>query len=402
MSNFVSAVSDGLTKAGIAPSPKHFPGHGNTHVDSHLGLPRIMRNKDELDAVELVPFKRLIREDVATIMTGHMALPLITGDDTPSSLSRAITTDLLRGELEYTGVVVTDCLEMEAVAEKYGSEGGAVKALEAGADVVMICHSMQRQQGAVEATYEAVREGQLSLKELYASGKRISALKARFTQPAVDFSDTANTLDLRRWTEHKDAHATLSRRAYAAAMAVLRDPAHVLPLRGHAKHGLVVVFTPRMESINLAVDDAEGVLRSPSGHMRNTAGPSYYAFAAAVAERAQTQHIVYAPELALSHIEAQYLRNATAVVFAVRNAFGTGAWQLECFRHVCERIGSRQLVVVSTCAPYDVLEMGEEVFGVSGAAMCATMEFTEPAMETMAEVIFGETEASGRVPVHLQ
>ena len=128
MSQFVGAVSAGLTAAGIAPCAKHFPGHGNTHVDSHLGLPRIMRSINELEDVELVPFKFLISQNIATIMTGHMALPLIVGGDTPCSLSREITTDLLREKMGFRGVVVTDCLEMEAVAETYGSEQGAVMA----------------------------------------------------------------------------------------------------------------------------------------------------------------------------------------------------------------------------------------------------------------------------------
>lgn len=106
---FVCAVSRGLVASGIAPSAKHFPGHGDTHVDSHLGLPRILKSLDELRQVELVPFRSLIAEDIATIMTGHMALPKITGSDIPCSLSRDITT-LLRDDLGFKGVVVTDCL----------------------------------------------------------------------------------------------------------------------------------------------------------------------------------------------------------------------------------------------------------------------------------------------------
>lgn len=134
-----------------------------------------MKTKDQLQATELIPFKNLIEDNqsIATIMTGHMALPLITGDDTPSSLSREITTNLLRAELNYQGVIVTDCLEMDAVLATYGAEGGAVKALGAGADIIMICHTMSRHLGAIEATYKAVEAGTLNLEELRKSTERI-------------------------------------------------------------------------------------------------------------------------------------------------------------------------------------------------------------------------------------
>lgn len=397
MSKFVKAVSSGLTDAGVAPSPKHFPGHGNTHVDSHLSLPRIMRTKEELAAIELAPFQALIEKKVATVMTGHMALPVVTGDDTPCSLSRQITTDLLKTELGFRGVVVTDCLEMEAVAEKYGSEGGAVMALQAGADVVMICHRIERQRGAIKATYAAVKEGRLSVDDLRTSGKRVAALKASFTQPDLDFSGDTH-FDTHRWTELKEQNAALSARAYAASMTIIHNPDAVLPFSSHQK--LVLVFTPRMESINLAVDDAEGVLRDSHGRVRNTAGPSYYAFAAAIAQRVQVRHIVYAPESELSPVEEQYLHSASSVIFATRNGIDQGEWQIDCLKRVYGKIGRRPLAVVSTCAPYDVMDLAQSF--IPSAAICATMEFTVPAMEAMVQVIFGEVEAKGSLPVRRQ
>ena len=198
MARYASAVSKGLTEAKVAPSAKHFPGHGNTHVDSHLSLPRIMSSKDTLSATELVPFKALVENQVATIMTGHMALPLITGDDTPCSLSRQITTNLLKEEMGYDGVIVTDCLEMEAVAEKYGSEGGAVLALQAGADVVMICHTMSRQQGAIERTYAAVSDNSLSISSLRESGRRIAALKTQLAGTWDEVLSSNSSISIQR------------------------------------------------------------------------------------------------------------------------------------------------------------------------------------------------------------
>ncbi|THG96187.1 hypothetical protein EW026_g5596 [Hermanssonia centrifuga] len=394
VSRFVNAVSQGLTNAGIAPSAKHFPGHGNTHVDSHLNLPVIMRNKEELEATELLPFKSLIDNQISTIMTGHMALPLITGDDTPCSLSHKITTQLLREEMKFGGVIVTDCLEMEAVAKKYGSEGGAVMSLEAGADVVMICHRMDRQRGAVEATYAAVQEGRLSVEGLRTSGERIAALKDKFAR-------TSEPLDISEWESVKEKNAVLSKRVYAAAMSVISDPRGILPIQ--REDGPVLLFTPQMQSINPAVDDPESNLRDQEGRLRNTAGPSYYAFGAAIAQRAVAHHIVYTPEGNLQQSTVEYLQSASAIIFATRNGIDQGAWQMGYLRKLLEYSipSQKKLVLVSTCAPYDVLGLNLEKEGAPTAAVCATMEFTVPALEAMTRVIFGEVKTKGLPPVRI-
>lgn len=390
----MNAVSKGLARHKVAPSAKHFPGHGNTHVDSHLSLPRIMQTSEALAATELVPFQSLIDNGIATIMTGHMALPLITGADTPCSLSRMITTDLLRDQMGFAGVIVTDCLEMEAVAEIYGSEGGAVLALQAGADVVMICHTLQRQRGAVEHTYAAIAKGDLSTERLLESGKRIAALKDAFAGTWDDV--LAPPLDLGAWSMLKNANAALSRQAYAQSMTLVRDPSGVLPLR--ADVGAVMVFTPVMESINLAVDDAEGVLRDAAGRLRNTAGPAYTAFAAAMTKRATVHHAIYSPDTMVSPSTQEYLAGAAAVVFATRNGYEKGSWQIECLKRVIARAGpEKPVVLVSTCAPYDVLDLNLE----GPVAVLATMEFTIPALETAVETIFGAIQARGTVPVQV-
>ena len=389
----MQAVSSGLTRHKIAPSAKHFPGHGNTHVDSHLSLPRIMQTREALAQTELVPFQHLVDNGIATIMTGHMALPLVTGDDTPCSLSRAITTDLLRGKMGFQGVIVTDCLEMEAVAEKYGSEGGAVMALQAGADVVMICHTMRRHIGAVEQTYEAVRRGDVKLEQIRESGRRIAALKEAF---AGSWDDVLSpSLDLEVWAQLKSKSATLSKEAYEASMTLISDINGVLPLSDNA--GLIMVFTPIMESVNLAVDDAEGLQRDTAGRVRNTAGPSYTAFATALATRSVVHHAVYSSDTTILPSTQQSLQEAAAIVFATRNGFDKGSWQIECLKRVMDKAGDgKKVIIVSTCAPYDVLGLR---LGNPHVAVLATMEFTVPALETAVATIFGDIKPAGNLPV---
>jgi beta-N-acetylhexosaminidase len=387
----VVAATKGLTHSGIAPSPKHFPGHGDTHVDSHLGLPHILKTREELDTTELAPFKALIALDVATIMTGHMALPLITGDDTPSSLSRKITTDLLRTELGYEGVVVTDCLEMDAVIETYGAEQGAVEALKAGADVVMICHRLDRQKGAVEATYKAVACGELAFKVLEESGKRIHALKKRFAGSWDDV--TVQELNMDRWGKCKTLHAPVQRRAYEGSIAVISDAKHILPFQSFS--GKVFVFTPQMETLNRAVDDAENMLRNADGKVRNTAGPSYTSFAQDISTRlsGKSEHIVYGPD----DTPPPELRHASAVVFTTRKADGS-TWQLDYLQSVLNIIGSTPIVVVATLTPYEVLN--KPIAGPDAAYLC-TFEYTAESLQAAAAAMFDASRPSpkGKVPV---
>ncbi|PCH43060.1 glycoside hydrolase family 3 protein [Wolfiporia cocos MD-104 SS10] len=410
VARYVQAVSHGLSSAGIAPSAKHFPGHGNTHVDSHLSLPVINTTKADLYTAELVPFATLIQSGIASIMTGHMALPLIdtAHPDTPASLSAAVTTDLLRRELRFEGVIVTDCLEMEAVAQRAGGvPAAAVQALAAGADVVMACHRFDRHVASIRAAWAAVSRGELSLDALTQSGRRVAALKDAW---AGTWADVLNRpLDLGALATAKDAHARLSTAAYASTTAVLRAPAEALPLR---TAGTAVLFSPRVESINPAVDDAAGVARvvGPDGRpvVRNTAGPAYEAFAAALARRVPTHHVVYAPGDAesLTVGDRERVRAASEVVFTVRNGFGEkGGWQVEYLRELL-RSGvvdaSRQRVaLVSTCAPYDVLSLsGTEPDGLlAHVAQLATFEFTIPALAACAAALFGENVPGGRPPV---
>ncbi|EJF60110.1 glycoside hydrolase [Dichomitus squalens LYAD-421 SS1] len=395
-SRYVTAVSNAFTAQNVAPSAKHFPGHGNTHVDSHLSLPRILVDKASLFSTELVPFRALIRDDIGSIMTGHMALPNITGDDVPCSLSRAITTDLLRGELGYNGVVVTDCLEMEAVAETYGSEGGAVLSLQAGADIVMICHTYNRHVGAIEATYTAVKEGKLGLDELKASGRRIAALKDRV---AGSWDDVFTSFHAEQVNALKKEHQLLSLRAYAASISHIPNSRPFVPL---STVGTAILFTPRMESLNRAIDDAESQLRDASGRIRNTAGPSFSAFAKSIAARVtDVEHVVYAPDDEIPPPLAGKLRGAGSIIFATRNGYEKGAWQVAFFAKVLEVAGSGErglgrVVAVSTCGPYDLLALGQ-----IAVPAIATYEFTVPALEAAAAAIYGESAVTGRVPVNM-
>lgn len=132
------AFAEGLEKSCVTPVFKHFPGHGDTSVDSHVNLPIVNKTREELDAIELVPFKDAINNGAEIIMVAHIALPEITGNNTPATMSYKITTELLRDELGYKGLIITDGVNMGALAKNYPEADIYYRVIEAGADLVLL------------------------------------------------------------------------------------------------------------------------------------------------------------------------------------------------------------------------------------------------------------------------
>ena len=410
----MAAVCRGLAKAGVAPSPKHFPGHGDTHVDSHLSLPVIRKDATSLSQTDLVPFRTASNAGAATIMVGHMALPAITGDTTtPASLSRVVINDMLRESLGYNGVVVTDCLEMGAIAEREGGvPTAAVHALQSGADIAMICHRFDRQSGALGAVYSTLRSGTLDRERIRASGRRIAALKDAF---AGDWAQVlGTTFDEAGWSRLKAENSLLSRHAYASSIALVRNPHDVIPLpNDNGSRGTVVVLTPRMKSSELLASDTGDYVDAVPGGLRNAAGSSYLSFAAGVSRRVNgaSMHGVYSPEEPLgAELGDAIDRGAVSSVLFVTRDADRSAWQLDQLQEVLRRVGkvnegSRRkvrVVVLASCGPYDLLpraapsSLGQELDEV---AYLVSFESTPNALDAAAAVIFGEEEARGRVPV---
>lgn len=170
----------GLQEYGVIATAKHFPGHGDTAVDSHYGLPVIPHDRQRLETVELVPFKAAIECGIEAIMTSHIKFSQLTTDDLPATLSATILGGILRDELKFNGVIMTDCMEMKAIADNYGTAEGALQAIIAGADLVCISHSKSLQAKACDLIYEAVLNGTISEDRLNESVSRILSLKGKY------------------------------------------------------------------------------------------------------------------------------------------------------------------------------------------------------------------------------
>ena len=205
---------------------KHFPGHGDTAADSHIDLPVIPANRQRLEHLELVPFRAAISTGVSSVMTGHLSVPAIEPDaNTPATLSHNILTGLLRKELGYNGLIVTDAMEMGGITVRYAPGEAAVRAVEAGVDCVLMSPVPD---AAFEALQSAVKSGRISKERLDESVQRILQAKARLGLQQNRLVDV-NALN------HKFGSAAWQKEAQEISdrgVTLLRDTPHRLPLDG--------------------------------------------------------------------------------------------------------------------------------------------------------------------------
>jgi beta-N-acetylhexosaminidase len=177
VSRWAGAFLEGLEREGVAACPKHFPGLGGATLDSHEKLPTIPRTREQLVAEDTVPYAKLMRR-LTAIMVGHGHYPAFDGvKPRPASLSRAIITDFLRSDLGFSGLVFTDDMEMGAISQIGSFEDAVVEAFQAGVDVVLICHTVEKALAAYEALTKAVESGRISAEDLFRSQRRIQQFR---------------------------------------------------------------------------------------------------------------------------------------------------------------------------------------------------------------------------------
>ncbi|GMK37770.1 hypothetical protein PCCS19_08240 [Paenibacillus sp. CCS19] len=225
----------GLQQAGVVAAVKHFPGHGDAAVDSHLGLPVLNHTHDRLDAVELKPFRAAIDNGVEMIMTAHIAFPAVDNDHVislkdgssvpiPATLSKKVLTGLLRGELGYKGVIISDAFTMEAIADHFGENQAVVRAVQAGVDIILMPQDLA---SAHAALVQAVKNGSISEASIHASVERILELKAKYGlfDPQPSLSTKLAAFDQAIGSEaHRAVETEIAERA--VTLLASRDGAH--------------------------------------------------------------------------------------------------------------------------------------------------------------------------------
>ena len=224
VSEFVAAFVRGVEENGGLATAKHFPGHGDTSTDSHLDLPTVSSDRAHLDRVELVPFRAAIAAGVSTIMTGHLSVPALEPDlDVPATMSPKIMTNLLRGQMGFDGLVVTDALDMGGVTVRYPPGEVAVRSILAGADVLLVPPMLD---AALQAVHEAAASGRIPPSRLDEAVTRVLRAKAKLglnKSKLVDLDALPRTFDR---PEFDRAALDIADRG----ITLLRDDQHILPL----------------------------------------------------------------------------------------------------------------------------------------------------------------------------
>lgn len=259
VSGMGTSFINGIQDQGVASAAKHFPGHGDTDVDSHVGLPKVDKSLDELNETELVPFRAAIN-DVDMFMTAHIQYPQIEEESFPSkedgepvnlpaTLSPEILTDLVREDMGYEGIIVTDALNMEAITENFGEEEASLQAIKAGVDILVMPTILRNNEdledldNIIEHIEEAVDEGEISEERLSESVTRILELKEE--RGILDLSNNLPTAaeQVDNANEHvgSDENRETEREISFDAMTVLNDDENVLPLEPQDGENILLV-----------------------------------------------------------------------------------------------------------------------------------------------------------------
>ncbi|KIO78144.1 glycoside hydrolase family 3 [Pedobacter lusitanus] len=233
-----AAYMKGMQDGGLLVTLKHFPGHGDTDVDSHYDLPQLNFTKARLDSLEIYPFRELIREGAAGVMIAHMNIPSL--DNTPklpSTLSKPIVTGLLKGELGFRGLVVTDAMEMKGVVKNFKDGEADLMAVIAGNDILEISENSKR---AIKLVRDAVRDGRISMDRIDESVRKI--LIAKYWA-GVNKRDTVNTAHVAADVNRPESLALLQQLA-DASMTVLNGAGGIKALAGGKKTAIISIGTP--------------------------------------------------------------------------------------------------------------------------------------------------------------
>jgi beta-N-acetylhexosaminidase len=229
----------GSQDAGTIATAKHFPGHGDTDVDSHVGLPVVTADWARMRSTELVPFRSAIEAGAALVMSAHIALPALEGDSTtPATLAPRIMTGVLRDTLRFRGVTITDAMTMEGVGKGYGVAESSVLAVKAGADILLKPSDPTK---AIDAVLAAVERGEITRARIDSSVRRVLELKAR---SGVAFHRLVS-LDTLREVVGAPAHRARANDIARRAITLLRDNGNVLPVAG--KRTVVIQYMPETE-----------------------------------------------------------------------------------------------------------------------------------------------------------
>lgn len=367
------AMVRGLQAAGVLAILKHFPGHGAARGDSHVATPIVRRTAAELREWDLQPFRVGIAAGVAAVLPGHLAVPALAGDERPATVSRAILHDVLRGELGFAGLTVSDAMDMGGAGGPKRLVETLVAAADAGLDLFTMAHTEAVEDAAIDGFAAAVAAGLLDRDRLQAAQLRIDLARERLRQPEA----SQPPLEVVGCTEHR----ALARAIADASVTLVRDPGRALPLRPGST-GRVAVLAP--EPVDLTPAETSSYLRLGLASALRARG---LAVDEVTTPLDPTPEQVTALAATAAAADAVVLGTFDAVSFPGQAAL-VGA--------IAAAVGTRQrTVAVALRSPYDVA-----LYPDSLAAVC-TYGIQAPQVEALADRLVGVAPFAGTLPVTL-
>lgn len=358
----------GFQAGGVAACAKHFPGHGNTHIDSHVDLPTIQAELAALQKHDLIPFQAAIQAGVSTVMSAHIVFPALD-PDRPATLSPVIQRELLREQLGFDGVITTDCMEMRAIADRFGTGESTVLAALAGVDSIVHSHTRSRQETAYQAILEAVRSGRLPESRVEESARRLLRLKSLFLRDRLRGWEPLPSEEI-----GNDVRYNLSLEAARASLVMIRGEC---PALSGQQVGLIefghVVSSEAEESAHVTT-----YLQSDlDSRVRNLQSVSV---SGTVPSDEQTQRA------------EQVAGRVDVLIIATRNAHLLPKQQALAARLLENATGDRMLVCLRN--PWDAV-----VLDVPN--VLATLGDARPSLQAAAEALAGEITPMADLPVPL-
>jgi len=372
-------MMNGLHDGGVLSCGKHFPGHGDTSVDSHLALPTVDKSLEQLRQIELAPFQAAVDAGIPAIMTSHIMFPQLD-PQFPATMSRRILTDLLKTEMGFSGLVMTDCMEMKAVQHSFGTVKGALHAVKAGVDLVLVSHTASTAEAVALAIREALEAGDIDNAEWEQSLAKIADWKARFLESSAAVSlgkagsaDQKNAaLDKVGCDEHQAANLAILQQTITA----VNVPGGKLPSLGERPYfvGCPAFRATMVSNISQDTFTFPAYMAGLLGGSATVTSPDPEPVEiAAVLERARGAASCIVVGTYNSHLHA----GQRALVDGLAR---TGV----------------PVIAVALRNPYDLQYTDPSVYTL------AAYEYTDQAFDALARVLRGEAEATGRLSVTIR
>jgi beta-N-acetylhexosaminidase len=401
----------GYHEAGLATCGKHFPSYGNLEfLGAQTDVPTITESLEQLSQSALIPFQTAVSQGLDSVMVGGVAIASKNMNVMHACLSEQIVQDLLRTEMLFNGVVLSECLEMDALSHNIGVGGGTVMAVQAGCDVILLCRSFTVQQEAINGLKSGVENGIINRSRIEQSLKRVLDMKSRCTS----WEKALNPAGINYLKQLQPLHANLSAAAYDGSITVVRDQKQFLPLsRLLDPEEEILLLTPLLNPLPASAafkmlnETPDGTppeqIITPHTSSSIMSGERIFREFGRAMSRRRTGRVLHTSYTAngLRPMHEDLISRASAIVVVTADA-GRNLYQNAFTKHVsmiCRMSSAangdrkeKPLIVVSVSSPYDF------AFDQAIGTYICTYDFTETALQALVRVLYGELLPAGALP----